>query len=1147
LRGPRREWRIALDVGTVSSSAVLTAAVTAVWTVCVVIPEPASADRPFAQRFAANAQGDIALVGNTLLSCTDSDAICASTRAGTATPASQNNNNAHYMAYVDVDGDGTTFNSSSATLTLPTGAGVLFAGLYWGGKASRGTGGSVAPASAAPDSVKLRPPGAAGYSAVTATTVDTSGSFYQSFADVTTLVADAGSGDYTVADADLGTGRDDLQLGGWALVVAYSDVSAPSRNLVVFDGFAQVASRASVTIPLTGFRTPLSGDVRSSLGFVAQEGDLAAAGDGVSIDGTALANAANPANNVFNSTVSRSGVIASDRDPDYVNTLGWDVDLFSTLNVLGNDRTSATVELATTLDTYAPGVVTIATDLYAPRIEATKTVDRATADLGDELTYTVRLNNSGEDAADALTLTDAIPAGTSFVPGSLERSAVGTGTACPAFSGGALPDPTGGQVVVSLGTGGRLGVGQTQCVRFRVRVADGGLASGTTIANRARADFNAATTGAPVAGFETAPAETTVRVPDLAIIKSHAPAFVPGGSSAFTINVRNDGDGATRGLATVRDTLAADFTLTAPPGGAGWACSTAGAPVTITCTRSDALSPGASYPPIVLPVQVSGTATPGSLSNTATVEHAADGNPDNDSATDAGAVSEPLVDLVVTKTAPDRAIDGTAMPYTITVTNRGVSPAPDVVVADTLPPTFAMVDMSPSQGTCDLATATCALGTLGSGASATIGLLTQPPFPDFPGDTDFTNTVAATSGGRETNPDDNSASVTRHSVNVVDVYAIVTISGPVLAGGQVTITYRIGNRGPQAADVHGTGDLIDLATSVFGLPGQSAELTHGPGECVLDSPGNNFCGFPAIAPGEERVVTQRATVPASYAGHTLRARIAGRPSQYEAATRAGDDTDEETALVQGVNVAVEKTRVDGTAAVPVGGEATFRLTARNAGGLTPTSLNLTATGVTVRDALPAGMTLVDAPSPCAASGQVVTCDAGTLALGEQRSFDLRVRAGPAAAGKTVTNVATVSADQADWRPEDDRAAAALQIEPELRPSEQPSSAAVAPPACISRRSFRIRVAAPSGRRLKQVTLFIAGKRLTFHEGKHGRSTMTPRLLTATVDLRGMPKGTFTVRIQAITRSGKRFSDKRIYRTCKTKRTIAPVAHPLKPR
>ena len=46
----------------------------------------------------------------------------------------------------------------SVLLTAWVGSRVLFAGLYWGGKPSRGTGGSAAPG--APESVGLRPPGA---------------------------------------------------------------------------------------------------------------------------------------------------------------------------------------------------------------------------------------------------------------------------------------------------------------------------------------------------------------------------------------------------------------------------------------------------------------------------------------------------------------------------------------------------------------------------------------------------------------------------------------------------------------------------------------------------------------------------------------------------------------------------------------------------------------------------------------------------------------------------------------------------------------------------------------------------------------------------------------------------------------------------
>ena len=57
-------------------------------------------------------------------------------------------NNDFDMSYVDVDGESTTFNSSRATLALPAGSTVLFAGLYWAGDTSAGDDGQAAPAPA---------------------------------------------------------------------------------------------------------------------------------------------------------------------------------------------------------------------------------------------------------------------------------------------------------------------------------------------------------------------------------------------------------------------------------------------------------------------------------------------------------------------------------------------------------------------------------------------------------------------------------------------------------------------------------------------------------------------------------------------------------------------------------------------------------------------------------------------------------------------------------------------------------------------------------------------------------------------------------------------------------------------------------------
>ncbi|MDF2927103.1 MAG: hypothetical protein K0R57_6017 [Paenibacillaceae bacterium] len=61
---------------------------------------------------------------------------------------------------------------------------------------------------------------------------------------------------------------------------------------------------------------------------------------------------------------------------------------------------------------------TVTIPLYQPVITATKSVNQSVATVGDTLTYTVFVNNTGNIAAQ-ITLTDTIPAGTSFVPGSV--------------------------------------------------------------------------------------------------------------------------------------------------------------------------------------------------------------------------------------------------------------------------------------------------------------------------------------------------------------------------------------------------------------------------------------------------------------------------------------------------------------------------------------------------------------------------------------------------------------------------------------------------------------------------------------------------------------------------------------------------------
>ncbi len=102
--------------------------------------------------------------------------------------------------------------------------------------------------------------------------------------------------------------------------------------------------------------------------------------------------------------------------------------------------------------------------------------------------------------------------------------------------------------------------------------------------------------------------------PDLTITKSHTDPFTQGDiGDTFTITVSNIGGNATSGTVVVTDLLPASFMATAMSG-AGWTCTVA----TVTCTNTNALASGASYPPIVLTVNVA-TNAPLFLTNTASV------------------------------------------------------------------------------------------------------------------------------------------------------------------------------------------------------------------------------------------------------------------------------------------------------------------------------------------------------------------------------------------------------------------------------------------------------------------------------------------------------------------------------------------------
>jgi len=82
-------------------------------------------------------------------------------------------------------------------------------------------------------------------------------------------------------------------------------------------------------------------------------------------------------------------------------------------------------------------------------------------------------------------------------------------------------------------------------------------------------------------------------------------------------------------------------------------------------------------------------------------------------------------------------------------------------------------------------------------------------------------------------------------------------------------------------------------------------------------------------------------------------------------------------------------------------------------------------------------------------------------------------------------------------------------------------------ACVSRRDFVVHVIQIKGVRYRRVAAAINGRPITVLSGLRSH---------ARVDLKGLPKGTYTLRITATTTAGRRISGTRTYHTCVPKRT-----------
>jgi uncharacterized repeat protein (TIGR01451 family) len=1023
---------------------------------------PAAAVTAFTSKFQTNVNGDITFAANHNMTClTGCDALGA---------------NAAAMSYVDIDGaaasplqgGGTiaTFNSTSSDIVVPAGSTVLFAGLFWSANLASGAsqggqsgGGQNAPTPADRNKILFRTPAMSGYSTVTALAADVdidtasnaTNPVYHAYANVTSLiqaVPGGGNGTYSAANIQAGTGSSSLgNWAGWTLVVAYSNPAEKLRNLNVFNGFEKVTgsnAASSADVRFGPFVTPVIGPVNVKVGVIAQDGDPGITGDYANLNagagncggGTNISDGANPSDNLFNSSVTTNATNVTTRNPNPVITWGYDADIVAANGILTNGSNNACLRLGTVGDSYFLDAVTTAIELPQPRLIGTKTgtdLNGGNLNPGDTIEYTIDLTNTGDDIATNIVLADPLPFGLTYVPNSLSISAgPNTGAKTDLSTDADQANFTANTANFFLGTGatnsvgGQLAPNASTQVKLRATV-NLSLPGGTSLSNEVQITYRGATIPAqvlnPVVSAVTTPLANQI---DLVVTKNDSQTVaVAGAPITYIVTVTNNGPQTAVNASVVDDIPALILSPT-------WSCSVAGQSAAAGCGSASGtgdintavtlgVNDTATYT-IIGTVDSAAPAALLSLSNTASaspVGNVTDTNPANNTATDVDDV-ERRADIVVTKTnGITDAVPGTALTYTVVVSNAGPSDAGLVSVTDSVPTALTGVVWDCIASVGSSCTALSGLGNnlntsatlIKNGAATyTISGTLNPTTPAGTGSLSNTATATLGAGIDEINTANNSATdidnvTPRSDLSITKTDNLIDA----VPGEVVQYSISVANAGPSTATDALITDVVPVA------------LTGVSWTCVATGVGAS-CG---AASGSGNSISTTATLPTGTSANyvvtgtlnpTTPAGTATLVNTAAIAVPTGtiDPTPENNSATDTDNVKptaeLSITKTDGLAAAVPGSPITYTIVVSNAGPSTVTNASIT-------DSIPASITgvgwscIASAGASCGAlsgTGNNINTTA-TLAAGSSVTYTVIGLLDAAAPAGDATLVNTVSA------------------------------------------------------------------------------------------------------------------------------------------
>lgn len=359
-------------------------------------------------------------------------------------------------------------------------------------------------------------------------------------------------------------------------------------------------------------------------------------------------------------------------------------------------------------------------------------------------------------------------------------------------------------------------------------------------------------------------------------------------------------------------------------------------------------------------------------------------------------------DLSLTKIANTSSPQlGQNVTFTVTVSNAGPNAATNVSVADVLPAGLTFVSSTPSQGTYSSGTGQWTVGTINSAANATlqitatvatIGAKTNTAQVSAADQFDPDSTPNNSNAGED---DQASVTVTPQAIDLA-LTKIVNDASPQI-GDSVIFTVTLTNTGAlSATNVAVTDALPSGLTFVSSTPTQGS-YSSGTGIWTVGSVASSGMAVLQIVAQVANPGAKTNTAQVSAADQTDSDSTPGN-------SNAGED-DQASVVVTPQASDLSLTKVANTTTPTVGANVTFTLTLTNAG---PTA----ATGVAVRDQLPAGLTYVSAtPSQGTYSDATGIWTVGTVAA--SASTTLQIVATVATVGDKTNTAQVSAADQVD--------------------------------------------------------------------------------------------------------------------------------------